>query len=197
MVEWLRSWANQIIVAVIIAVIFELIIPKGKNKKYIKMVINLYVLFVIINPIISNFIDEDTLDLSKYSQYLKIENTVSINSDYNSENLINSTFEKSLKEDIKNKLFLEGYKTTNISIRINKDNSQINWIKLEVIKLDGENKNEDKNNENSNIKIENIEGVNINTNTNKEEILKKAEIEKIKKILSEEYNISENSIEIN
>ena len=41
MIEWLKDWANQIIVAIVIAIIFELIIPNGKNKKYIKMVINL------------------------------------------------------------------------------------------------------------------------------------------------------------
>ena len=34
MIEWLKDWANQIIVAIVIAIIFELIIPKGKNKKY-------------------------------------------------------------------------------------------------------------------------------------------------------------------
>ena len=55
MIEWLKNWTNSIIVAVIIAVIFELIIPNGNNKKYIKMVISLYVLFVILDPIISKF----------------------------------------------------------------------------------------------------------------------------------------------
>ena len=34
MIEWLKDWANQIIVAIVIAIIFELIIPNGKNKKY-------------------------------------------------------------------------------------------------------------------------------------------------------------------
>ena len=50
MIEWLKTWTNQIIVAVVIAVIFNLIIPNGKNKKYIKMIINLYILFILINP---------------------------------------------------------------------------------------------------------------------------------------------------
>ena len=57
MLGWLKGWVNQVIVAIIIAVIFELIIPNGKNKKYIKMIINLYVLFVLVNPIVSKFIN--------------------------------------------------------------------------------------------------------------------------------------------
>ena len=64
MIEWLKNWTNSIIVAVIIAVIFELIIPNGNNKKYIKMVINLYVLFVILNPLISKFTNLNGIDIN-------------------------------------------------------------------------------------------------------------------------------------
>lgn len=36
---WISSWAEQIVVAVIIATIIEMILPNGNNKKYIKAVI--------------------------------------------------------------------------------------------------------------------------------------------------------------
>lgn len=137
MVEWLKLWANQVIVAVIIAVIFELIIPNGKNKKYIKMVINLYVLFVLINPIISKFTNIEKTDLSKYNyeKYIDSNMTQETSSNLNSEEIIQNTYEKSLQEDIKKKLEANGYNASNISININNSSEnygQINWMKLSV-----------------------------------------------------------------
>ena len=45
MINFISSWAEQIVLAVIIATIIELILPKNKNRKYIQMVIGVYVLF--------------------------------------------------------------------------------------------------------------------------------------------------------
>lgn len=54
MINFISSWAEQIVVSVIIATIIELILPNNKNKKYIQMVIGVYILFNIISPIIKN-----------------------------------------------------------------------------------------------------------------------------------------------
>ena len=54
MINFMSSWAEQIVLAVIVATIIEMILPKNKNKKYIQMVIGVYVLFNIILPIIKN-----------------------------------------------------------------------------------------------------------------------------------------------
>ena len=54
MMNFLSSWAEQIVLAVIIATIIELILPNSKNKKYIQMVIGIYIMFNIISPIIKN-----------------------------------------------------------------------------------------------------------------------------------------------
>ena len=53
MLEFINSWAKGIIVAVIIAVVIEMLLPNGNNKKYIKIVISLYVMFSIVYPIVS------------------------------------------------------------------------------------------------------------------------------------------------
>lgn len=141
MIEWLKLWANQIIVAVIIAVIFELIIPNGKNKKYIKMVINLYVLFAILNPIISKFTDSNKIDLFKYNceNYLSNANSIETSSSLSSSDMIIDTTKKTIKEDIQKRLLEKGYKVTSISIDINNSDSkygEIEWIKLSVNKKD-------------------------------------------------------------
>ena len=53
MIKFISSWAGGIVLSVIIATILEMILPEGKNKKYIKTVIGVYILFAIISPIIS------------------------------------------------------------------------------------------------------------------------------------------------
>ena len=63
MINFMSSWAEQIVLAVIVATIIELILPKSKNKKYIQMVIGVYVLFNIISPIINN---KEVFSLEKY-----------------------------------------------------------------------------------------------------------------------------------
>ena len=54
MINFISSWAEHIVLAVIVATIIEMILPQNKNKKYIQMVIGVYVLFNIISPIINN-----------------------------------------------------------------------------------------------------------------------------------------------
>ena len=64
MISFISSWAEQIVLAVVVATIIELILPKNKNKKYIQMVIGVYVLFNIISPIIKN---KDNFSVEKYN----------------------------------------------------------------------------------------------------------------------------------
>ena len=64
MINFMSSWAEQIVLAVVVATIIEMILPKNKNKKYIQMVIGVYVLFNIISPIIKN---KDDFSIEKYS----------------------------------------------------------------------------------------------------------------------------------
>ena len=45
MISFISSWAQQIIFAVIIGIIIQMLLPEGKSKKYIKIVIGVYVLF--------------------------------------------------------------------------------------------------------------------------------------------------------
>ena len=54
MIEFFSTWAEQIVLAVIIATIIEMLLPNNKNKKYVQMIIGIYILFNIISPIIKN-----------------------------------------------------------------------------------------------------------------------------------------------
>ncbi len=64
MINFISSWAEQIVLAVIIATIIELILPQNKNKKYILMVVGIYILFNIISPVIKN---KELFSIEKYN----------------------------------------------------------------------------------------------------------------------------------
>ena len=79
MINFLSSWAEQIVLAVIIATIIELILPNSKNKKYVQMVIGIYILFNIISPVIKNkdILTFEEINLEKYASnsYEEVDQT--------------------------------------------------------------------------------------------------------------------------
>ena len=79
MINFLSSWAEQIVLAVIIATIIELILPNSKSKKYVQMVIGIYVLFNIISPVIKNkdILTFEEINLEKYASnsYEEVDQT--------------------------------------------------------------------------------------------------------------------------
>ena len=200
MIEWIKSWSNGIIVAVIIAVIFELIIPNGNNKKYIKMVISLFVLFVILDPIISKFTSLNGIEINtkEYEKYFDSTNTLETSTTLDSEKLINNTAEKRVKENISNKLKELGYKVESISININNESGQINRIVLSVRRNDnGTDDSEHLELNNSIVKIDNVNEVNISSKDNtKKSNLRKSDIQKIKRLICKDYEVAEENIEL-
>ena len=48
MIGFISSWAEQIIIAVIVVTILEMILPKGNSKKYIQTIMGVYILYTII-----------------------------------------------------------------------------------------------------------------------------------------------------
>lgn len=197
MINWLRNWSNQVIVAVIIATIIEMILPEGNNKKYIKMIIGVYVLFTIIQPVITKLTgNEINLNDFNYNKYFK--DTVQISSstekfeDTNSK-LIKQTYIDSIKRDIKQKMELKGFKVLNCELDITQDENLLKNIELNLEKIK---KDENKN---SNNKIQ-VNEVNISKNIiseNKKETISDKDKEELKKYLSEEYKIDVNNIKIN
>jgi len=95
MINFMSSWAEQIVLAVIVATIIEMILPKNKNKKYIQMVIGVYVLFNIISPIIKN---KDEFTIEKY----KIENHQTISRYEVDQTSMDKKLEKIYLEELKN-----------------------------------------------------------------------------------------------
>lgn len=201
MIKFINSWAQGIILAVIIATIIEIIIPEGNNKKYVKTVIGLYILFIIIYPLITkisnnkfNFdsiIAKTSKEVSMYDS--KVANSIETNT------YIENTYKNNLKEKIKEKIEEKGYTVLDFNIYIETQNKetygQINSI---VLKLQKANK------EQNTIKgVNKIEEINVNIKNNKTEDLKTekeltdSEIKSIKEYLNNMYSIEEERIHIN
>lgn len=211
--DFLNSWLQGIIVAVIIVTIIEMILPNGTSKKYIKVVLGVYVVFSVISPIISKFFNSNfeissLINIENYNKKLQSyeENSTSI--DKTNEKNIKEIYENSLKNDMKSKIKEKGYLVKNIQIKLedNKDYS-IKNIELQIVKNNNKNEEYDKN---SNITVINeIKKVDIKISNNIEEInSKEKNKEEESKITSKEkreiinylisvYELKENQILIN
>lgn len=201
MIDWISTWAQSIIIAVIIATIIEMILPSGSSKKYIKVVTGVYILFTIISPVITKFTGKtlavsDILELDSYVNEIKQKEVSQNLLAENNSSSIKDIYTANLKNDIKNKLKQKGYSANNIVLTVGDDeNYTLNKIELDIEKI-----KEDKQ------EVNEIEAVNkiditisntvVENNNNKSSISDK-EKEKIKQYLSSVYEIDEKDILVN
>lgn len=182
MVEAINSWAQKIIIVIIICTILEMILPEGKNKKYIKTVIGIYVVFTIISPIITN-LNNEQIDLNKY---LKIDNNISIetSSAIDTNTYIEEVYKEKLKTDIKSKIEEMGYCANKINLKIETQDEEKYGEILEIhLNISKQEKQENI----SNIQIEKIV---IGEEKQEEVTLSEKEITEIKLYLAETYGVS-------
>ena len=198
MVSFISSWAQQIIFAVIIGTILQMLLPEGKNKKYIKIVIGVYVLFAVISPVIGKDLD---IDLNEFN--ISLDNTTTSLDETNEQN-INDIFVTNLTQDIKSKLNNKGYGCEEVTLETN-DNYEVEKITITGIYEVEEEEDEDEVKEESknNVKINsiNINEVQIGEKENsiKDQVVKgipKSEEKDLKEYLSETYNVKEKNISI-
>lgn len=204
--NFLNTWLQGIIVCVIIATIIELILPSGSTKKYIKVVLGMFIVFNIITPVINkitknNFEISSIINMDEYSKKMKTYETSSQNqvSSNANEQTIKQIYISKLEKDIKNKLKEKNYTVSKIEIEIN-ENEEYSIKQINLLVQKDEEETEEKQ-ENA-IEIENIKTINIQVNENiipeqKEENISANEISKIKQYLASEYQINEKQININ
>lgn len=209
MIEGLSTWAEQIIVAVVIATIIEMILPSGNNKKYIKAVIGVYILFTIISPIIGKVTDIDLgdFDYEKYFEQTDTYQTMSESLSINNDKTVEEIYISNLKQDMRSKLQEKGYLVENITINIESEDDnnygKINNIKLTLYQKEETNSSNEKNTLENNITINKIEEVNISNtvqnkvDTNKIKEISDDEKNELKEYLSDVYDVKKNNIKIN
>lgn len=195
MIEFLSSWAQGIIVAVIIATLIEMILPNSSSKKYVKVVIGMYILFTIVSPIIKKVggkdINLNTINIEKYEQQIsKSDNTISRKFEDNNTRSIKDIYVSNLKADISAKLKEKGYNIDTSDIQIKDDeNYTIVKITLKLIKME---QKQEKNNE---IVINTVEiGNTISQKDSK--TLSDDDKQEVKDYISETYDIDKKNINI-
>lgn len=133
MISFLSGWIEQLALAVIVASIFEMILPKGNLSKYIKMVLGVYIVFNLISP----FVNKNSLysfgdfDLDKY-----VSNSSS-NNNVNQESMdlrLRNLYIEQIEENIKSKVDELGFKAERCKVDANlnsaSENAGINRIDL-------------------------------------------------------------------
>ena len=138
MIEFLSGWAKNLGVVIVIVSIFEMILPNNKTKKYIRVVLGIFVMFNIISPFIKNKdkLSSVSIDLENYTtkQNVTVDQT-------SMDKRIQDLYEKELEKDIKNKIEEQGYKVAsckvNATILENKtSNSEENTIQKIKLKIE-------------------------------------------------------------
>ena len=204
MIEFLSSWAKGLGLAIVIVSILEMLLPNNKTKKYIRMVMGLYILFTIISPFIKNrtLFSVDNIDLSKeLNNYSSVETSVDQTS---MDERIQVLYVEELEKDITKKVEEKGYEVTECKVKANiqDENNTISKIKLKI-KINEENRKEENETiENKMVnEIQKIKPVNTQIQNNnkeeKEEKITRNDIQNIKKFLMEEYEVEEKCLEIN
>ena len=144
MIDFLSSWVKNLGLTIVIVSILEMLLPNNKTKKYIKIVLGIFVIFNIISPFINNkeVFSVESFDLDEYS------NSASSNETVNQESMdrrIEELYIEELEKDITKKLEEKGYnvKTCSVDATIgNEEDTRINKIKLDLEKKNEENTKE-------------------------------------------------------
>ena len=199
MIQFLSSWAEQIVLAVIIATIIEIILPEGKNKKYVKTVIGVYILFTIIYPLINKFtktnintlIENTTKQMSTYQE----NNSLKIDTD----KYIESTYKKKIEEDIRKRANEKNLNITLLNVYIETEDENrygmLNSLVMKVEKKETSKKNND---------VNQIKEINISKNVqnneiieNKDKTVTEKEVNEFKEYINATYYLEKEKIHIN
>lgn len=208
MIEILSSWAKGLGITIVIVSIFEMLLPNNRTKKYIRMVLGVYVIFNIVSPLIKNkdVFNFNNIDLEEYTSV----ETSSVNQTSMNER-IKKLYSEELEKDITKKIKEKGYevKKCKVSVQIadDEEETKINKIKLIISKTQEEVKNDIENSAENKIvtEIQKIRKIDTGVEIKKQEKEKnevsdkvnKTEIQNIKKFLIEEYGVNEKCLEIN
>lgn len=121
----IKNWCEEIIVVIILSIIIECLIPNGKNKKYIKVIIGIYTVYVTINPVLNllnyNFNIEDS-----FSNYFKTEEVYADLDD------IKDIYIDGIKEGLKKEIINLGYDVIFINIVFDSRYENIEKIELKI-----------------------------------------------------------------
>ena len=199
MLEWFKSWATGIVIAVIIATIIEMILPNSTSKKYIKIIIGIFIVYTIISPVIGSFKGEDL------NNYIKVENYIQSNSNAlktnevsdNAQSSIKKIYAQNLQNDLKTKLKEKGYISNNINISISND-YKYNIERIDI-KVDEKVTNSNQDEKQVKTIVDNIKAIKIKVKKDDSQnnaIITENDKNEIKEYIKQIYQINLNNINV-
>lgn len=209
MINFLSSWVKNLALALIIVSILEMILPNNKTKKYVKMVMGLYILFSIISPFIenSNKFNFNNIDLNSYVEEVHTTSSTSEKIDQTSmDDRLSQIYKEELENNITQKVEEKGYIVENCKVVANISQNDSNIEKI-TLKIGGKKvQNLDKQENTTLSEIQKVEKIDISVYKNKEnaeepeseETLKitKNDVKIIKDLLINEYGVNEKCLKI-
>ena len=192
MINFLSKWIEGIAVAVIMASIFEMILPNGNIKKYIKVVLGIFIIFSIISPFVNKKVLYD-IELPKELKDYTIQNTINAQTE-DLNKIYKNTFEKEIIQTVKKNGY-EVYKC-NVEGNFDAEKQNVGITKIELV-LESKILIEEEKNDNT-IKIKDVEKIEIGEKKEDTDLKKitDKEIKQLKKALSERYEIEPKTIDI-
>ena len=69
MFSQISIWAKGIIIVTLVGTILQMVLPDCNNKKYIKIIIGVFILITIIKPVIGKSINLNSINFEDYTNY--------------------------------------------------------------------------------------------------------------------------------
>lgn len=203
MIKFINSWAQGIILSVIIATIIEIVLPEGNNKKYVKTIIGIFILFTIVYPLLTKIssknINVNSIINSTNEEIKKYETNTIATLETNS--YIENTYKEKLEEDIIKNMSDKGYEVNEVIVDIEiedeKKYGQINSIAIKIKENDKNNNTNNTANQINQIEIEVNLNKNIEKNNNEISEITDYQKENLKEYLNNIYGVEREKIYIN
>ena len=208
MIDYFSDWAQNLTLAIVIVSLFEMLLPNNKTKKYIKVVMGLYILFNIISPFVKN---DFSIQLENIVENSKSQTTSTEAVDQTSmDTRLKQICKEELEKDIKQKIEGQGYivESCKVDIKI-EEQTDIEKITLKVKKENKTNEEKENNKEEQEKqndiqqklvkevqKIKKVQIGETKKNSN-EQNLSTQDISNIKNFLIKEYEVNEKCLKIN
>ena len=204
MINFMSTFVKNLSLALVIISILEMLLPNNKTKKYVKMIMGLYVLFSIIAPFIDN---QDKINLSEFNTYVDTSEEIvqtDVKVDQSSmDKRLNEIYEQELQKDIKRKIENKGYEieSCKIEAHISQEDTGIEKITIKIARKIGEENKEETIEDKMVSEIQKIQKVEVKVSEGEEEKEEESKITKtdvkiIKDFLKQEYGVSEQCLKI-
>ncbi len=195
-IEFLTIWLKEIVLVFIFISIVELVLPNGSMKRYINMIIGFLIIIVIIAPFVKLIHKDYSFARDLYKNQIE-----GINFEYSENQELNKIQEEQIKNFYINKIEREienlianttNYSIEEIKISINEEDANFGKLEsIELVLMDKEGVESD-----NKIIVKEVKKVSIGESQETMTEYKELADDKIKKTISENYDLPKEKIEI-